>query len=91
MLPQGPCRAVCIARGNLRPQLNTCVPVPLLLQVFLWDVASGGVIRKFRGHDSRVNAVRAHALHSIPVSNSVRPTAQQQHCFGLLAYTRPHL
>jgi hypothetical protein len=31
----------------------------LLLQVFLWDVASGGVIRKFRGHDSRINAVSA--------------------------------
>lgn len=29
----------------------------LLLQVFLWDVASGGVIRKFKGHDSRINAV----------------------------------
>lgn len=45
-------------------------PLPLLLfvavclfvcwvcsQVFLWDVASGGVIRKFKGHDSRINAV----------------------------------
>jgi WD40 repeat protein len=27
-------------------------------QVFLWDVASGQVIRKFRGHDSTINAVR---------------------------------
>lgn len=24
-------------------------------QVFYWDVASGRVIRKFRGHDSEVN------------------------------------
>lgn len=26
-------------------------------QVFYWDVASGNFIRKFRGHDSNVNAV----------------------------------
>ncbi len=27
-------------------------------QVFLWDVATGRVIRKFRGHDAKVNAVQ---------------------------------
>ena len=25
--------------------------------VFVWDVASGRLLRKFRGHDSEVNAV----------------------------------
>ena len=29
-------------------------------QIFLWDVATGKTIRKFRGHDSVVNAVRSH-------------------------------
>jgi hypothetical protein len=27
-------------------------------QVFLWDVSTGKVIRKFRGHDAAINAVR---------------------------------
>lgn len=27
-------------------------------QIFLWDVSTGNIIRKFRGHDSAVNAVR---------------------------------
>jgi hypothetical protein len=50
-----------------RGQHSSCMATPapnilhllLVLQVFLWDVASGGVIRKFRGHDSRINAVSA--------------------------------
>ena len=31
-------------------------------QVFLWDVGTGQVIRKFRGHESKVNAVSGHNL-----------------------------
>lgn len=57
----------CVVRegsfGSLKQ--TPCVLTYLLVclsawpQVFLWDVASGGVIRKFKGHDSRINAVRA--------------------------------
>ncbi len=28
-------------------------------QVFLWDVSTGNIIRKFRGHDAYINTVRA--------------------------------
>ena len=31
-------------------------------QVFVWDVATGRTIRKFRGHDGIVNAVRLSCL-----------------------------
>ena len=27
-------------------------------QVFLWDVSTGGIVRKFRGHDAYINTVR---------------------------------
>ena len=27
-------------------------------QVFLWDVSTGAIVRKFRGHDATINAVR---------------------------------
>lgn len=31
-------------------------------QIFLWDVATGNIIRKFRGHDAVVNSVRCMAM-----------------------------
>lgn len=37
-------------------------------QVYYWDVASGRVIRKFRGHDSEVNAVKFNEYSSVVVS-----------------------
>ncbi|KAH0775962.1 hypothetical protein KY290_007373 [Solanum tuberosum] len=37
-------------------------------QVFYWDVSTGHVIRKFRGHDSEVNAVKFNEYASVVVS-----------------------
>uniref|UniRef100_A0A2N9GWF1 Uncharacterized protein n=1 Tax=Fagus sylvatica TaxID=28930 RepID=A0A2N9GWF1_FAGSY len=37
-------------------------------QVFYWDVSTGRVIRKFRGHDSEVNAVKFNEYSSVVVS-----------------------
>ena len=37
-------------------------------QVFLWDVSTGNVIRKFRGHDSAVNAVQYSPNYDILVT-----------------------
>ncbi|KAL9252884.1 WD repeat domain-containing protein [Drosera capensis] len=37
-------------------------------QLFYWDVATGRVIRKFRGHDSEVNAVKFNEYTSVVVS-----------------------
>ena len=37
-------------------------------QVFLWDVSTGSIIRKFRGHDGAVNAVRYSSNCDILVS-----------------------
>jgi len=49
-------------------------------QVFLWDVASGKVIRKFKGHDSRVNAVRpAEWQEACSSRNSQQQQNQQKH------------
>ena len=31
-------------------------------QVFLWDVSTGSIIRKFRGHDAYINTVRRGAV-----------------------------
>lgn len=36
--------------------------------MFYWDVATGRVIRKFRGHDSEVNAVKFDEYASVVVS-----------------------
>lgn len=36
--------------------------------MFYWDVATGHVIRKFRGHDSEVNAVKFNEYASVVVS-----------------------
>ncbi|RVX17185.1 WD repeat domain-containing protein 83 [Vitis vinifera] len=37
-------------------------------QLFYWDVSTGRVIRKFRGHDSEVNAVKFNEYASVVVS-----------------------
>ncbi|XP_050908151.1 uncharacterized protein LOC127121751 [Lathyrus oleraceus] len=37
-------------------------------QVFYWDVATGRVIRKFRGHDGEVNGVKFNEYSSVVVS-----------------------
>ena len=37
-------------------------------QVFLWDVSTGNVIRKFRGHDGAVNSVKYSPNNEIVVS-----------------------
>ncbi|XP_028766001.1 WD repeat domain-containing protein 83-like [Neltuma alba] len=37
-------------------------------QIFYWDVATGRVIRKFRGHDGEVNAVKLNKHASVVVS-----------------------
>ncbi|KAK7285348.1 hypothetical protein RJT34_20117 [Clitoria ternatea] len=37
-------------------------------QVFYWDVATGRVIRKFRGHDGEVNGVKFNQYSSVVVS-----------------------
>jgi mitogen-activated protein kinase organizer 1 len=36
--------------------------------VFLWDVASGNFIRKLRGHDATINAVRFAAEDAVLVT-----------------------
>jgi mitogen-activated protein kinase organizer 1 len=37
-------------------------------QVYYWDVSTGRVIRKFRGHDGEVNAVKFNDSSSVVVS-----------------------
>ncbi|KAH1251168.1 WD repeat domain-containing protein 83 [Glycine max] len=37
-------------------------------QIFYWDVATGRVIRKFRGHDGEVNGVKFNEYSSVVVS-----------------------
>ena len=38
-------------------------------QVFLWDVATGNIIRKFRGHDAYINTVWGHSGLNIGVGD----------------------
>ncbi len=40
-------------------------------QIFLWDVATGRTIRKFRGHDGVVNSVSHLSLHLASVSYKI--------------------
>lgn len=37
-------------------------------QIFYWDVATGKVIRKFRGHEGEVNGVKFNEYSSVVVS-----------------------
>lgn len=37
-------------------------------QIFYWDVATGKVIRKFRGHEGEANAVKFNEYSSVVVS-----------------------
>lgn len=37
-------------------------------QVFLWDVSSGAILRKFTGHDFRINAVQFAAEEQLLIS-----------------------
>ncbi|OVA00249.1 WD40 repeat [Macleaya cordata] len=55
--------AVLAARDNSK--LSSCGGDR---QVFYWDVSTGRVIRKFRGHDSEVNAVKFNEYSSVVVS-----------------------
>jgi len=48
--------------------------------VFLWDVASGRVIRKFRGHTSRVNSGKFNEDCSVLVSGSYDKTVRIWDC-----------
>ena len=44
--------------------------------VFLWDVPNTSVIRRFRGHNGRVNCVKLNEEGTVAVSGSVDGTAR---------------
>ena len=39
-------------------------------QVFLWDVTTGNIIRRFKGHSNRINCVRYNADCSLIITGS---------------------
>ncbi|CAN1826315.1 WD repeat domain-containing protein 83 [Linum perenne] len=49
-------------------------------QVFYWDVSTGRVIRKFRGHDSEVNAVKFNEYASVAVSAGIDQSVRTWDC-----------
>jgi mitogen-activated protein kinase organizer 1 len=57
-------------------------------QVFVWDVTSGNVIRKLRGHDNRVNTIKFNKEESVLMSGSNDATIR---IWDLLSYSKKEI
>lgn len=98
MRSAGPWTPVCPGTQDAVPgprcSKRACL-LPFVPQVFLWDVSSGKVIRKYRGHDAAINSVGPFASYHPAGDPLARPHVVQQQrqapAAALHACIRPHL